>query len=192
MKSQLDELCCLFDWDRELATCDPSYYKWTQYLFIKMFENDLAYQRESMVNWDPVDQTVLADEQVDDKGLSWRSGAQVEKRPLKQWFLRSTRFSKDLYDGLDDPTLLNWRDIIKIQKNWIGECNGTNIDFKFGDNKNSVLSTWTDMPEFLNETAFIGISSGHLLDRPELVSNSKSLFSLYFFRIHLSHRLRTT
>ena len=107
--------------------------------------------------------------------------AQVEKRPLKQWFLRSTRFSKDLYDGLDDSSLLNWRDIIKIQKNWIGECNGTNIDFKLGENKNSVLSTWTDMPEFLNQTAFIGISSGHLLDRPELVSYSKYLFSLYFF-----------
>ena len=64
MKSQLDDLCCLFDWDRELATCDPSYYKWTQYLFIQMFKKDLAYQKESVVNWDPVDQTVLADEQV--------------------------------------------------------------------------------------------------------------------------------
>jgi leucyl-tRNA synthetase len=83
--------------------------------------------------------------------------------------LRASQFSKDLYDGLDDPTLQNWRDIIKIQKNWIGEPNGTNIDFKMAEDQNDVLTAWTDMPEFINEVAFIGVSSGHLLDRKELI-----------------------
>ena len=108
MKSQLNDLSCHFDWHREIATCDPSYYRWTQYLFIQMYKSGLAYQKEAIVNWDPIDQTVLADEQVDDKGRSWRSGALVEKKPLKQWFLKATNYSKDLYDGLDEPTLDNW------------------------------------------------------------------------------------
>ena len=105
--------------------------------------------------------------------MSWISGARVEKKPLRQWFLRASQFSKDLYDGLDDPTLQNWRDIIKIQKNWIGEPNGTNIDFKMAEDQNDVLTAWTDMPEFINEVAFIGVSSGHLLDRKELVVSRK-------------------
>jgi leucyl-tRNA synthetase len=164
MKTQLQELACLFDWDRELATCDPDYYKWTQYLFIQMFKAGLAYQQEAVVNWDPVDQTVLADEQVDQDGRSWRSGAIVEKRPLKQWFLRTTQFSKDLYDGLDDPSLDNWRDIVKIQRNWIGNCNGTNIEFKL-ESGTQPLSVWTDRPELIHGVSFIGLSPGHLLDR---------------------------
>ena len=86
--------------------------------------------------------------------------------------MRTTRFSKDLYHGLDDPTLQNWRDIIKIQKNWIGECNGTTVDFKLSDS-NEVLTSWTDKPELINSASFISISSGHLLDREELVSSSK-------------------
>merc|ERR1719322_558739 len=88
MRQRLDELGCVFDWDRELATCDPSYYRWTQWIFLKMFEAGLAYRKRAVVNWDPVDKTVLADEQVDADGRSWRSGAIVEKRPLSQWYLR--------------------------------------------------------------------------------------------------------
>ena len=83
-----------------------------------------------MVNWDPVDQTVLADEQVDNEGRSWRSGAVVERKPLKQWFLRTTNFAKDLLEGLEDPSLVNWREVIKAQKNWIGDCNGTNVLYR--------------------------------------------------------------
>jgi len=113
MRQQLDQLGCTFDWDREVRTCDPSYYKWTQAIFLKLFGQGLAYRREAMVNWDPVDQTVLADEQVDENGCSWRSGAMVERRPLSQWFFRTTAFSKALYEGLDDPSLYNWRDITK-------------------------------------------------------------------------------
>lgn len=94
MREQLKKLGCLFDWEREFATCDPEYYKWTQELFIKLFEKELVYQSESYVNWDPVDQTVLADEQVDENNRSWRSGAKVEKKLLRQWFIKTTAFSK--------------------------------------------------------------------------------------------------
>jgi leucyl-tRNA synthetase len=105
---------------------------------------------------------------------------------LRQWFLRASQFSKDLYDGLDDPSLQNWRDIIKIQKNWIGEPNGTNVDFKMAD-QNDVLTAWTDMPEFINEVAFIGVSSGHLLDRKELVVSRKfDILKRFFFQIFAS------
>lgn len=94
MKVQLNRMGCLFDWDREIATCDPSYYRWTQELFLKLFERDLVYRKESFVNWDPVDCTVLADEQVDHDNKSWRSGAKVQKKLLSQWFVRTTAFAK--------------------------------------------------------------------------------------------------
>lgn len=127
MKDQLDTLGCSFDWECELATCNPDYYKWTQKLFLMLHEDGLVYQKEAVVNWDPVDKTVLADEQVDGAGCSWRSGAKVEKKLLRQWFVKTTKFAKNLLDGLDDPTLEEWRDIIKLQKHWIGECDGYNF-----------------------------------------------------------------
>ena len=114
---------------QELSTCDPSYYKWSQFLFLKMHEAGLVYQKEGLVNWDPVDQTVLADEQIDEQGHSWRSGAKVEKRYLRQWYIKTTAYAKALYDGLNDVNPQYWRDIIAIQKNWIGQCTGTTIDF---------------------------------------------------------------
>lgn len=94
MKEQLAQLGCSFDWEREVSTCNPEYYKWTQELFLKLYDRDLVYQQEAYVNWDPVDQTVLADEQIDSSNRSWRSGAIVEKRLLRQWFVRTTHFAK--------------------------------------------------------------------------------------------------
>ena len=167
MKEQLQSLCCLFDWEREIATCDPNYYRWTQWFFLQMLKHGLAYQKNAMVNWDPVDQTVLADEQVDEAGRSWRSGALVERKPLKQWFLRTTRFSKDLYEGLDDPSLQNWQEVIKLQKHWIGECNGIRVDFKL-TNGEDFVTAWTDKPELLEQATFVGLSPGHILDRKDL------------------------
>jgi leucyl-tRNA synthetase len=93
MKKQLSVLGLGFDWSRELATSSPNYYKWTQWLFLQLYKQGLAYQKEAAVNWDPVDKTVLADEQVDEQGKSWRSGALVERRILKQWFLKITHFA---------------------------------------------------------------------------------------------------
>ena len=100
-KQQLNALGMSFDWDREVTTCAPDYYKWTQWLFLQMFEKGLAYRKEALVNWDPVDQTVLANEQVDAEGKSWRSGAIVEQRSLNQWFLRITEYGDRLLDDLN-------------------------------------------------------------------------------------------
>ncbi|XP_044738626.1 probable leucine--tRNA ligase, mitochondrial, partial [Chrysoperla carnea] len=158
MKLQLEKLGCSFDWSRELATCNPDYYKWTQDLFIKLFQNGLVYQKESLVNWDPIDQTVLADEQVDINGCSWRSGAKVEKKPLKQWFIRTTRFAKPLLDGLNDPLLDNWRDIIKLQRHWIGECNGVLFNFVLDNDDKEKISLWTAYPEYIEYCSFIAFS----------------------------------
>jgi len=124
MKDQLKRLGCSFDWNHELSTCSPQYYKWTQNLFLMLHRHGLAYQNEALVNWDPVDKTVLADEQVDANGCSWRSGAKVEKKLLRQWFIRTSAYAKQLLDGLEDPTLRDWRDIINLQRHWIGECDG--------------------------------------------------------------------
>ena len=179
MREQLDRCGFIFDWDREIATCDPLYYKWTQWIFLKMYEAGLAYQKEAAVNWDPIDQTVLADEQVDTEGRSWRSGAKVVKKNLKQWFFRTTEFSKDLYDGLDDPKLKDWRDIKKIQQHWIGECTGVKFHFevtKCDDNlsaipnkvlnESQIISVWTERPEMVLGAAFIGIALKHVMAKP--------------------------
>ncbi|PNF40646.1 hypothetical protein B7P43_G05917 [Cryptotermes secundus] len=169
MKEQLQNLGCSFEWDRELATCDPNYYHWTQFLFLKLYEEGLVYKKEALVNWDPVDQTVLADEQVDTNCCSWRSGAKVEKKLLNQWFIRTTCFSKSLLDGLDDPVLKNWRDIINLQRHWIGECNGTKFEFELEDTLSQVmkhtLTIFTCNPEYVCNASFIAVAPGSILDR---------------------------
>lgn len=115
---------------------------------------------KALVNWDPVDKTVLAEEQVDENGCSWRSGVPVEKRTLKQWFIRTTKFAKSLLEGLDDPLLQDWKDIIKLQQHWIGECNGVSFDFKLND---EFVSFWTDKPEYIEHVKFIAISPHNIL-----------------------------
>ncbi|KAL0101395.1 hypothetical protein PUN28_018905 [Cardiocondyla obscurior] len=170
MRDQLKMLNYYFDWDREFATCDPDYYKWTQELFLKLFDKGLAYQKEAYVNWDPVDQTVLAEEQINTNRRSWRSGALVEQKLLKQWFIRTTAFAKSLLEGLDDPTLKEWRDIIKLQKHWIGDCNGISIDFKLISeipDFPKILNIWFDMPEFVEYAKFVAISPQSVLNRKE-------------------------
>ncbi|XP_065571144.1 leucine--tRNA ligase, mitochondrial-like isoform X1 [Artemia franciscana] len=165
MRAQLKKMACTFDWDREIATCDPSYYKWTQFIFIKLLESGLAYRKEAPVNWDPIDQTVLADEQVDENGCSWRSGAKVEKRRLNQWFIRTSAFAPQLFDGLSEVNKDDWKDIIKMQKNWIGKCNGHSftydliLDGKIIDK----LQIWTDRAELLADAKFVGIRSAEFL-----------------------------
>ncbi|XP_054721523.1 probable leucine--tRNA ligase, mitochondrial [Uloborus diversus] len=177
MKNQLKDLNISFDWDMELSTCDPSYYKWTQYLFILLFEQGLAYKKQALVNWDPIDQTVLADEQVDENGFSWRSGCKVEKQRLSQWFLRTTAFSKDLFDGLNDPKLVEWRDATKIQKHWIGEPDGFIYQLSLyhkGQRLNDTLTVWTDSPELLYGATFVAISPNNHFNNPEYDGGSES------------------
>ena len=133
MRRQLLELGCNFDWQREIKTCDPNYYKWTQWLFLKMYEKGWAYRAEAPVSWDPVDKTVLAAEQVDSNGRSWRSGAFVEKRMLSQWYWKITDFAEDLLGGLDD---LEWPEAVKgMQRHWIGKIEGALIEFHLKNNK---------------------------------------------------------
>uniref|UniRef100_A0A4W5RX25 leucine--tRNA ligase n=1 Tax=Hucho hucho TaxID=62062 RepID=A0A4W5RX25_9TELE len=116
-----------FNWDKEVTTCLPDYYRWTQWLFVKLFKAGLAYQKEAVVNWDAVDQTVLADEQVDDNGCSWRSGALVEQKLLRQWFIKTTNYAKPLLDALVE--LPEWYGVKAMQANWIGDCTGCYFDF---------------------------------------------------------------
>nr|XP_033336368.1 probable leucine--tRNA ligase, mitochondrial isoform X1 [Megalopta genalis] len=170
MRNQLSLLNYGFDWDREFTTCDPEYYRWTQELFLKLYERGLIYQKEGFVNWDPVDETVLAEEQVDENGCSWRSGAKVEKKLLNQWFIRTTSFAKQLLEGLNDPILKGWGDVKKIQQNWIGKCNGISFELQLMSNIPNfpkTLNVWTENPEFIEYAKFIAISPKSLLNYPE-------------------------
>ncbi len=158
MKSQLMKIGLSIDWEREISTCSEDYYRHQQKLFIKLFENDLVYKKDSFVNWDPVDKTVLANEQVID-GKGWRSGAIVEKKKLSQWFLRISKFSNEL---LDDLELLDfWPDKVKLmQKNWIGISSGAEIKFKLHDSSESI-NVFTTRPETLFGASFLALSVEH-------------------------------
>ena len=127
MRTQMQRLGFGMDWSREVATCDPEYYRWEQWLFVKLYAKGVVYRKNAMVNWDPVDQTVLANEQVVD-GKGWRSGAVVERREMSQWFLKITDYAQELLDELDD--MPGWPDSVKnMQRNWIGRSQGAEVDF---------------------------------------------------------------
>ncbi|MDC3135164.1 leucine--tRNA ligase [Prochlorococcus sp. AH-716-J09] len=162
MKSQLKLLGLSVDWDREFATCDENYYIWTQYLFLELYKAGLVYQKESEVNWDPIDNTVLANEQVDSEGKSWRSGAIVEKKLLKQWFLRITNYADELLKDLEK--LDNWPERVKImQDNWIGKSIGTNINFNINTNPEEKITVFTTRPDTLFGVTYLAISVNHSL-----------------------------
>jgi leucyl-tRNA synthetase len=160
MRSQLQELGLSYDWDREVATCAPDYYRWTQWIFIQMLEMGLAYQKEAAVNWDPIDQTVLANEQVDSEGRSWRSGALVEKKLLRQWFLKITDYAEELLQDLDK--LPGWPERVRtMQANWIGKSTGAQVVFttEAGD----TLPVFTTRPDTLWGATFMVLSPEHPL-----------------------------
>ncbi len=160
MRDQLKQVGFAIDWDREFATCDAEYYGKEQELFIDFFKNDLVYRKESWVNWDPVDNTVLANEQVID-GKGWRSGADVERRKLSQWFLKITDFADDLLDGL--KTLDRWPDKVRLmQENWIGRSEGLKFDFTV-DETGEKLPVYTTRPDTIFGASFCAISADHPL-----------------------------
>ncbi|KAL4678012.1 hypothetical protein H8959_020686, partial [Pygathrix nigripes] len=164
MRKQLDRLGLCFSWEREITTCLPDYYKWTQYLFVKLYEAGLAYQKEALVNWDPVDQTVLANEQVDEHGCSWRSGAKVEQKYLRQWFIKTTAYAKAMRDALAD--LPEWYGIKGMQAHWIGDCVGCHLDFTLkvhGQATGEKLTAYTATPEAIYGTSHVAISPSHRL-----------------------------
>jgi leucyl-tRNA synthetase len=160
MHTQFKQLGFAVDWKREYATCDPEYYQWEQWLFLKMYKKGLAYQKEAEVNWDPVDLTVLANEQVID-GCGWRSGAPVERRKIRQWFLKITDYADELLDNLD--TLTGWPEQVRtMQRNWIGRSEGVEIDFALL-NRNEKLSVYTTRPDTLFGATYVAIAPDHPL-----------------------------
>jgi len=162
MRDELKELGMSIDWSREFATCDVGYYGRQQAWFLDLFEKGLVYRKESLVNWDPVDQTVLANEQVID-GRGWRSGAVVEKRRLSQWFLRITDYADALTDDL--KTLERWPEKVRVmQENWIGRSRGARFAFRFTDPaRTDGLEVYTTRPDTLFGAAFVGVAPDHPL-----------------------------
>jgi len=160
MKSQLKKLGLSIDWDREISTCTPEYYKHQQSFFLEMFDKGLVYRKENYVNWDPVDETVLANEQVID-GKGWRSGATVQRKKLNQWFFNITKFAEDLLNNLDG--LNDWPNKVKImQKNWIGKSYGAEVKFKIeGSNDIKEIECYTTRPDTLFGMSFLALSVDH-------------------------------
>ena len=171
MKFQLKKLGLSIDWDREISTCTPEYYKHQQEFFLELFDKGLVYRKEQYVNWDPVDQTVLANEQVVD-GKGWRSGAPVERKKLNQWFFNITKFSEELLRGLE--SLKNWPNKVKVmQKNWIGKSFGCEIIFKIDNSKEiGEIKCFTTRPDTLFGMSFIALSVDHPISK--LYENDKN------------------
>jgi len=162
MRSQLKKLGLSIDWDKEISTCSPDYYKHQQEFFLDLYDKGLVYRKENYVNWDPIDQTVLANEQVVD-GKGWRSGAIVERKKLNQWFFNISKFSEELLQGLEG--LNNWPNKVKVmQKNWIGKSFGCEVEFKIEGNKSvENIKCYTTRPDTLFGFSFIALSVDHPL-----------------------------
>ncbi|MEA5574245.1 leucine--tRNA ligase [Calothrix sp. UHCC 0171] len=165
MRSQLQRLGYSIDWDTEVATCSPDYYRWTQWIFLQFFAAGLAYQKEAAVNWDPVDQTVVANEQVDSEGRSWRSGAIVERKLLRQWFLKITDYAEELLNDLDK--LPGWPERVKLmQANWIGKSTGAYLEFPIVGTKNGMdekIAVYTTRPDTVYGVSYVVLAPEHPL-----------------------------
>jgi len=160
MRGQMKRLGYAYDWRREITTCRPEYYRWEQWLFTKLFEQGLVYRRNSVVNWDPVDQTVLANEQVID-GRGWRSGALVERREIPQWFMKITAYADELLDALDG--LDGWPEPVKVmQRNWIGRSEGVEIAFRV-PGEEVALTVYTTRPDTLMGVTYMAVAAEHPL-----------------------------
>lgn len=169
MKSQLKQLGFGYDWNRELATCRPEYYKWEQWFFTKLYEKGLVYKKNATVNWDPVDQTVLANEQVVD-GRGWRSGAIVERKEIPQWFIKITDYAEELLNDLDQ--LDEWPEQVKtMQRNWIGRSEGLQFSFKIKDSDES-LSVYTTRPDTIMGVTYVAVAAQHPLALASAEKNS--------------------
>ena len=167
MRHQLKRLGFGYDWDREFSTCKPDYYKWEQWLFTRMVDKGLAYRKKAFVNWDPVDQTVLANEQVID-GRGWRSGAFVEQREIDQWFIRITDYADEL---LNDLETVDWPDQVKtMQRNWIGKSLGVEFSFKRKNSK-ELLKVYTTRPDTIMGITYIAVAARHPIAQYAASSN---------------------
>lgn len=170
MRSQMQRLGFAIDWSREFATCDPEYYRWEQWFFLKLYEKGLVYRKNSIVNWDPIDQTVLANEQVEN-GRGWRSGAVVERREMAQWFLKITDYAEELCDELEQMD--GWPESVKsMQRNWIGRSEGVEIDFAASDS-DEVLTVFTTRPDTLMGATYVAVAAEHPLARRAAEQNAE-------------------
>ena len=166
MREQLRQLGLSIDWEREVTTCHSDYYRWTQWLFLQFLEAGLAYRKEATVNWDPIDQTVLANEQVDGDGRSWRSGALVEKRQLRQWFLKITAYADQLLEDL--PKLEGWPERVRtMQANWIGRSSGAELHFEVvgagGEPSGERITVFTTRPDTIFGASYVVLAPEHSL-----------------------------
>ena len=161
MRTQLQRLGYAYDWDREIATCDPQYYQWEQWFFAQLYERGLVYKKMATVNWDPVDQTVLANEQVID-GRGWRSGAVVERREIPQWFIRITAYAEELLEGLD--ALDGWPEAVRtMQRNWIGKSRGVELAFGLDETVANLdrIEVYTTRPDTLYGVTYVSLAAEH-------------------------------
>ena len=169
MREQLKRLGYAYDWDNEISTADPKYYKWEQWFFIKLLEKNLVYKKKSEVNWDPVDKTVLANEQVVD-GRGWRSGAIIERKEIPQWFLKITKYSDELLEGLED--LNGWPTSVKMmQKNWVGKSEGALVKFRIINN-DDILEVYTTRVDTIFGVSFLAIAPNHIILKNQKKDNA--------------------
>ena len=180
MRDQLKRLGFGYDWERELATCDPEYYRWEQWFFTRLFEKGVVYKKTAVVNWDPVDNTVLANEQVID-GRGWRSGALVERREIPQWFLKITDYAEQLLNDLD--TLDGWPEQVRtMQRNWIGRSEG--IEMQFGiAGRDDTLAIYTTRPDTLMGVTYVAVAAEHPLAIEAAAGNAALAAFIEEFRL---------
>lgn len=190
MRSQLKQLGLSIDWEREVATCSPDYYKWTQWLFLQFLDGKLAYQKEAAVNWDPIDQTVLANEQVDNEGRSWRSGAIVERKLLKQWFFKITDYAEKLLQDLDQ--LEGWPERVKtMQANWIGKSVGAYLEFPIVG-RDDKIAVFTTRPDTVYGVTYVVLAPEHPLTSEVTTPEQKEAVAAFIEELKGSSEIERT
>ncbi|MBE9049929.1 leucine--tRNA ligase [Nostocales cyanobacterium LEGE 11386] len=190
MRQQLQRLGLSIDWESEVATCSPDYYKWTQWIFLQFWQAGLAYQKEAAVNWDPIDQTVLANEQVDNEGRSWRSGAKVERKLLRQWFLKITDYAEELLNDLDKLT--GWPERVKLmQANWIGKSTGAYLEFPIVgiDEK---IAVYTTRPDTVYGVSYVVLAPEHPLTKRVTTKEQKTAVETFIQEVSQQSELERT
>ncbi|MCC5641499.1 leucine--tRNA ligase [Nostoc sp. CHAB 5824] len=190
MRQQLQRLGLSIDWECELATCSPDYYKWTQWIFLQFLQAGLAYQKEASVNWDPIDQTVLANEQVDNEGRSWRSGAIVERKLLRQWFFKITDYAEELLNDLDKLT--GWPERVKLmQANWIGKSTGAYLEFPIIgiDEK---IAVYTTRPDTVYGVSYLVLAPEHPLTKRVTTKEQQEAVEVFIKEVSNQSELERT
>ncbi len=190
MKGLFQRLGISFDWTKEVTTCSPDYYRWTQWLFLQFLEAGLAYQKEAAVNWDPIDQTVLANEQVDNEGRSWRSGAKVERKLLRQWFLKITDYAEQLLNDLDK--LPNWPERVKLmQANWIGKSVGAYLEFPIVG-MDEKIAVFTTRPDTVYGVSYLVLAPEHPLTARVTTEDQKAAADTFIKEVALQSEIDRT